>query len=280
MKMELNRLAEHLARTSFQLEMVYHGVREAGLRTAEQTSPFPGFVFVLRGRAEFIFDGISYLAEPGNVLHGGAQMTLECRVAAHAPLEYLLVLYRIEGEEPEEFSLPDSVFEVRTGHSPRLTELLLRLQKTAGQPGGLQMFQAKTLFGSVLEEMLVCAFQKAASGSRALFEQMSAYLREHYSEEITIASLAEQSGVNRNRITYVFRRYAGMGPGEYLLRCRMERAREMLLADSVTVREVALAVGFSDPLYFSRIFKKHFAMSPSDFRKKFAHTRKFINNPC
>jgi AraC-like DNA-binding protein len=210
----------------------------------------------------------------GTVAHGGARMELARKVVGNTKWEYLLVLYRICGTEPEGMSLSNSRFELQTGQSPRLTELLGRLWEVSSQPGGIPAFQTKMLFCNVLEEMFVCVRNQSNGGSQALFEQVSAYIHEHYNEHLTIPRLAEQSGVNRNRLAYVFNRYAGMGPGDYLLRYRLNQAKEMLLAANVPVREIAQAVGFSDPLYFSRVFKKQFGVAPREVREK------FINNPC
>lgn len=93
-------------------------------------------------------------------------------------------------------------------------------------------------------------------------------------DDLTIQMLAEHGGVNRNRLTYVFHKYAGMGPGDYLLRYRLNKAKELLLIDSLPVREIAQAAGFRDPFYFSRVFKRRIGISPSGFREG------FINNPC
>ncbi len=274
MKVDINKLADHFARTYFQVEEVYSGIREAGWSGWEYTQPFPGFVFTLSGKSEFNFNGTPYILSQENIVHGGAQMQLTQKVIGNSCCEYLLVLYRICGSEPEGFSLPNVHFELKTGISPRLTELLRRLHQVSSQPDGIAAFKAETLFRDVLDEMFVCVRNQTDGGAQALFEKLSAYIHEHYMVPLTICQIAEQSGINRNRLSYVFNKYAGMGPGDYLLRYRLNRAKELLLAGEALVQEIAQAVGFNDPLYFSRVFKKQFGIAPSEFRKR------FINNPC
>ena len=92
-------------------------------------------------------------------------------------------------------------------------------------------------------------------------------------DSLTVRGLAEQNEVTENRLFYVFSKYAGMGPGDYLIACRLNRAKELLTTIGASVSEVAKSVGYSDPLYFSRSFRKRFKMSPSEFREKFR------NNP-
>ncbi len=274
MKIDINKLAEHFARTSFQVETVYRYVREHGMCYNAHSEPFPGFVFPLNGKAEFVFNGKSYILAPGNVVHGGAHMRLNRRVLGNTRWEYLLILYSITASEPKGFNLPKEHFELATGQSPRLAELLYRLWNISSQPGGVAMFQTETLFRDVLEEVFVCARNQTSGDAQDLFEQVSAYIHERYMEHLTVPRLAEQSGVNRNRLAYVFNKYAGMGPGDYLLQYRLNRAKELLIASKAPLHEIAQATGFNDPFHFSKVFKKQFGISPSEFRDK------FINNTC
>ena len=67
----------------------------------------------------------------------------------------------------------------------------------------------------------------------------------------------------------LFKKEMGRSPLEYLTDLRMNRARELLLDGTrkLPIAEVAEACGFSDALYFSRVFKKRFGSSPTQFRQ-------------
>lgn len=274
MKIEINKLAEYFAYTPIQVEGIYRFTQKPGKSWPSYTEPFPGFVFPLNGKVEFTFNGTPSIFTPGKVVHGGARMKLAEKESGNASWEYMLVLYRICGIEPGELSFSSSHFELQVGYSPRLYALLDRLWKISFQSGGIPAFQTKTLFYNVLEEVFTCVGNQSKGSSKALFDQVSAYIHEHYNEALTIPMLAEQNGVNRNRLFYVFNKYSVMGPGDYLLSYRLNRAKEILLVENVPIQEIAQAVGFRDPFYFSRVFKKQFGLSPSEYRKI------FINNPC
>lgn len=92
-------------------------------------------------------------------------------------------------------------------------------------------------------------------------------------DSLSVRALAEQNEINENRLFYVFKKYTGMGPGNYLMAYRLNRAKEGLLAGDAPIGEVAKSVGYADALYFSRIFKKQVGVSPAEFRGKFR------NNP-
>lgn len=244
-------------------------VREPGMCLNDSSEPFPGFVFPLGGKAEFTFDGTPYLLSPGNVVHGGARMQLNRRVVGNTRWEYLLVLYSIMGSEPEGLTLPGSHFELQTGQSPRLTELLSQLWRVSSLPGGIHAFRTETLFRCVLDEMFLAARNQISGGAQELFEQVTAYIHEYYMNSLSVSAFAKQYGVNENRLSYVFHKYAGMGPGDYLITYRLNRARELMLITDSPIHKIAKSVGYMDPYHFSRIFKKQFGLSPSEFRAKF-----------
>lgn len=267
MNFNVNQLAEHFAHVPFQVKGIYRYAKDPGVPNADYTDSFPGFVFPLSGKIQFSFNGNPYILSPGKVVHGGANMNLSHKMFAKTNWEYILVLYRLCNSEPEETGFSHQHFELSTGQSPRLTELIMRLWHVYNQPGGISKFQTEMLFRDALNESFLCVNRQNSCESHALFERVSNYIHEYYYESHTIASLAEQNNVNRNRLSYVFRRHAGMGPAEYVLKYRLNRAQEMLYTSSVPVQQIAQTVGFTDPFYFSRVFKKQFGVSPTDYRE-------------
>ncbi|WP_155590496.1 helix-turn-helix transcriptional regulator [Lysinibacillus cavernae] len=275
MKIDVNQLAEHLAHTPFQVEGVYRYDKNSGVPYADYTDSFPGFVFPLTGKIQFQFNGTPYIFSPGKVVHGGAKMTLDQEIFGNTNWEYILVLYRICNSELEESSFSHQHFELSTGQSPRLIELIMRLWHVYNQRGGISKFQTEMLFRDVLNEALLCVVNRQSNcESHTLFERVTNYIHEYYYQSLTISSLSEQNNVNRNRLSYVFRKHAGMGPAEYLLKYRINMAQEMLFTSDVPVQQIAETVGIGDPFYFSRVFKKQFGISPTEYREN------FINNPC
>ena len=64
-----------------------------------------------------------------------------------------------------------------------------------------------------------------------------------------------------------FKQYAGTTPMQYLVERRMANAQVLLETTSYNISEIAALVGYDNPLYFSRIFRKQKGMSPSEYRK-------------
>ncbi len=273
MEIEFNDLINHFTNNAIQIQGVYYYTVPSGNVGSQISAPFPGFIFPLRGNAEYHFNGTPYTAYIGNVIHGGANMNLDKRVIGDSKWTFISVLYDLQTFRKTDFSLPDTHFELSVRQSLHLTTLLRRLWQTFNESGVLPVFQTENLFRRILEEIFICACPQKDSNAQELFEQVSSYIHNHYMEDMTVHSLAEYSGVNENRLFYVFNKYTGGGPGDYLITYRLNRAKEMLTTCNVPIQEVARNVGYSDALYFSRIFRKRFGTSPSSFREQFR------NNP-
>jgi AraC-like DNA-binding protein len=85
---------------------------------------------------------------------------------------------------------------------------------------------------------------------------------------ITRESMAAQANLSTSRFHTVFKKVTGEAPMQYVIRRRMDRARELLLGSSAPVSEVARAVGYPDQFHFSREFKHTFRISPVQYRRQ------------
>lgn len=92
------------------------------------------------------------------------------------------------------------------------------------------------------------------------------YLEKHFPEPVTIEKVAESLGKSANYLSSIFKRETGNSFTDYLLRLRMEEASRLLQNTSLPVKKVAEQVGYSDYVYFSKLFKKTFGCSASDCR--------------
>ena len=91
------------------------------------------------------------------------------------------------------------------------------------------------------------------------------HLEEHiFSPELKLEELHKLCGISSVYLRQLFARQTGMSPREYVSAKRMAKAREMIWESPArAIKDVAAAVGYTDPLYFSRIYKKHYSLPPS-----------------
>ena len=81
-----------------------------------------------------------------------------------------------------------------------------------------------------------------------------------------LADLARTAGLHPTYFSDQFKKIVGVRPLEYLMRRRIERAQYLLLTSHASVKEIASAVGISDPAYFSRVFTRLCRVAPSEYR--------------
>lgn len=93
------------------------------------------------------------------------------------------------------------------------------------------------------------------------------YLEQHYNEPLPLEQLADLFFCSVSHLTHQFRLYTGESIGAYILRRRLLKACHLLEHSELSVTEIAKRVGFGDPCYFSRTFRRAVGLSPRDYRR-------------
>ncbi|MEO3947818.1 AraC family transcriptional regulator [Gorillibacterium sp. CAU 1737] len=96
-------------------------------------------------------------------------------------------------------------------------------------------------------------------------EGVKNYMEEHLDEPLTTDRLAAMAGLTAKRFTSLFRKRYGASPHDYLTRTRLHHAVRIMLRPCQKLKDVAHAVGYEDEFYFSRLFKRVYGLSPSQY---------------
>ncbi|MCE5185610.1 MAG: AraC family transcriptional regulator [Planctomycetaceae bacterium] len=99
------------------------------------------------------------------------------------------------------------------------------------------------------------------------FSRIRLWLEEHYLEPVTMNQLAQMAGVTKSYFFRAFKKAFGMPPLAYQQMLRIEAAKTLLRATSLSCGEVAFRAGFTDVLFFHRIFKRNTGSTPKQFRR-------------
>jgi two-component system response regulator YesN len=121
----------------------------------------------------------------------------------------------------------------------------------------------KTLLDAVID------FRDSRQGGKynAMILKAKDYIDRHYmDEDISLHTVASHVNFSQNHFSTVFSQETGGNFIEYLTKVRIEKAKELLKNSSLKSADIAYEVGFSDPHYFSFIFKKNTGISPREFR--------------
>lgn len=92
------------------------------------------------------------------------------------------------------------------------------------------------------------------------------YLHQHYGEKVTLEEVAKEVGLCKSECCRFFRRQMRQSLFDYLLDYRIGRSLPLLREGQATVAQVASQVGFSNPAYFSKVFRSRMKRSPRDYR--------------
>lgn len=97
-------------------------------------------------------------------------------------------------------------------------------------------------------------------------KRVTAYIDKHLDEAISLADLAQTAGLSRKYFAVRFRAATGLRPHDYILRRRIERAKELLLQNEQSLVDIALHVGFQTQAHFTTVFKRLEGTTPGRWR--------------
>ncbi|HIX13598.1 MAG TPA: AraC family transcriptional regulator [Candidatus Anaerofilum faecale] len=237
--------------------------------------------YCVHGRGQFhTSDGTFDVKKDDLVIINADVEHAESSMASH-PLEYLVL-----GVQGLNFRFDsargDAGYDVLNFEQNR-DELLFYLQSILREVD-TQEFRYEDMCQRILEILLIqvqrfanvkiCtslpAAEKQHSTNRncALIRQ---YIDEHFSEPITLDTLAQMVHINKYHLVRTFQKEYGITPINYLIERRLEESRFMLKNTNYSASQIVSLLGFSSSSYFSQCFRRKEHMSPSQYREMYAH---------
>ena len=167
------------------------------------------------------------------------------------PWYYIWIAFR--GNLAEQFLTEDSVYEVP---SELAHKLLLCYEEGISSPN---------IYTAIIHEL---SYHTVASDEKPdPISQLRRYVRYNYMEELAVDSLARSFGFERTYLFKLFKAKYGIGVKSYVTEVRMRNAKRFL-DEGYSVSRTASMVGYRDEFNFSKAFKKHTGVSPSEWRKR------------
>ena len=136
-----------------------------------------------------------------------------------------------------------------------------------------RLFETDSIFEnySCYYEILGILFEIAKpnnNGNHSAMQATLEYIRKNFASDIKIEELAKEAHMSASNLFAVFKKQFGVSPITYVNQYRLSLANEYLLESNAPITEIATMVGFRDALYFSKMFRRMYQLSPKEYRKQ------------
>jgi AraC family transcriptional regulator len=98
--------------------------------------------------------------------------------------------------------------------------------------------------------------------------QITDWIAAHAAEDFNLTQLAAQAGLSKFHFQRLFKSATGVSPSRYHIDLRLNEARRLLRETRMSVLDIALKVGYTDPSHFAQLFRRETGLSPSDYRRR------------
>lgn len=232
-------------------------------RLAEAHVLWTDITYVIGGSAEYTIDGVTYKVKKGDLLCTPQGALRSAYTFPDDLLECYCISGPIYNAAFQETALPFPVL-THIGMHHDLLAMWRQLKSVwlAREPGyelkarGIYMVMLQRLFQMVYHNDKEYNYDKR-------IKKAIAYVIDHYFENLTVGSVGELLGLSASYFGNLFKAETGMSFHQYLTDIRLNHAEDMLRSGDYKVNEIAWACGFSDPFYFSKVFRKSRGIAPS-----------------
>ena len=222
---------------------------------------------ILAGEGRALVDGREIKLEPGVCFAYGPRSRCEITAEGLRPLRKFFIGF--SGREVPGLLTSAGLGPGNARSTPVLGELAA-LAETIVEEGRRQGRNAETVCGHLARVLLLKIGEAAPPGAgadearaRSSYERCRALVDANARTWCSLREIAQGSGLERSSVCRLFRRFAGVTPGRYLLRRKMNLAAAYLIEHGGWVKEAAAYVGLADPLHFSRCFRQVHGVPPS-----------------
>lgn len=100
-----------------------------------------------------------------------------------------------------------------------------------------------------------------------IINEIDSYIRQHLSDPISVRDLVKHVHLNAAYLTDMMKHQTGSGCLEYIHRIKLNTAKELLITSDMSIGEISLKLGFTDQNYFTRLFKRYYGSTPTQYRQ-------------
>ena len=245
-------------------------------RLPEQVHPHVlVLAFPLRGHVEFVIEDRVVPVHAGEMIHISPGTPYSTSVGAQPRGEMLwLLLSTGYAANTADTAIANAVRTLttqqpRARHASELgVQLLTRVVDSDASSDALWRPWAEAICAAAVLE-LVRGSERVAPFSDPVHPGVAravAWVRDHIEDEITVGDLVSEAGMSTTNFYQQFTRAFGTSPKDYVLRCKIDRAQELLREERETITSIAFRLGFSSSQQFGAAFRRYVGVTPTQFR--------------
>lgn len=211
--------------------------------------------YVVSGFGIFTRDGVTHRIGPGQMFVIPPYLETYYEADSERPWKYMWIGFTTEEQLPEIFSQP-------VISCPDAGALFDEMLACSNMENGRSAFLSGCLW------KLVAVLLDHGKPKADYIDKALSYMHTEYTRQITIKDIAERLGLDRSYFSTIFSERVGTSPSEYLINLRLAKAAELMTIYGERPSTAAISVGYEDLYHFSKIFKKHFGVSPREYKKQ------------
>ncbi|MBQ7535762.1 MAG: helix-turn-helix transcriptional regulator [Stomatobaculum sp.] len=231
-------------------------------------------VYISAGKGHFILDGHDVVVPAGNMVLYQPKHEQHYYFLGEDKSQYWFVHFT--GREVKNilkhYEIPIDGYIIRTGLSYEYEDLFRKMRDELNECAWgyeeILNYHLRELF-ITMNRRIHEPVPKIAGFVQNEIDHAKDYFREHYNEQISIEQYAASRNMSTSWFNKCFRSAVGESPMRYILLLRIRNAQILLETTDGTISEIAQIVGYENPMYFSRLFRKEKGLSPSKYRKSF-----------
>lgn len=258
------------------LSVVYTGFmhNDPDFKAEIHTHDFCEILYLLSGSGIISMDGVIYPIKQGDliVVNPGTphcessakdgKMHLVFLAVQHFQVNGLPENHLIDKDMPPVIAGKDYRYKIESCFTDILSESADKIMLSSA------MSKHLTAAMMILILRLYHSRSERASDLKEECRRIKDYIDKNYTTPITLDSLSEQVYISKYYLSHIFKSQTGTSPIKYLINKRITEAAQLLIHTDLSVRDIALRVGYDDPVYFSQMFKKVMDCSPAAYRGK------------
>ncbi|MCP1358136.1 ABC transporter substrate-binding protein [Aneurinibacillus migulanus] len=222
---------------------------------------------VINGQGRLSIGTHDYRLRPDTVYVCSPKQTFGSVVEQSDEMQMFLLKFDAVGEARQgEKPLFPLVGEVPIHSTGQIAFMCEAIYSQRYSQDGLERFRSQVTF----QELLYCILKNSRlipKDSQTALERTKEYMEEHYNDNVTIDQLARMTEISPKYFVDLFKKTYGISAIDYLTELRINRAKQFMAQTNVKLQDVARQVGYNDPFYFSRKFKKEVGVSPTVYMK-------------